>query len=305
MSSHSGRSDTHAHGNNESDSEGESQGQVAQSLAIPEGPEEQLVDQEQVAQSHSHVNPEGPEEQLVAQFPSPTDEILPGAGRRIEFVPAEENDNLNETLPPGLWINPLCLLAPPPPPGELLPPPPPPGELLPPPPPPGELLPPPPPPGELLPPPPPPGELLPPPPPPGELLPPPQAQPKLSRTGVIFKFPLTSVELYNGEWGMKFYVTGGFARSNSMDPQPEFDDLIYIQAPELVSFPLGGRVMVSCGGLVFTEGRPPMPAPDGCEIVVFPGCLGVFRLPGDDVFDEPYSEYSCSFGVLKIYNPRM
>lgn len=247
---------------------GESQGQVAQSLAIPEGPEEQFVDQEQVAQSHSHVNPEGPEEQLVDQFPSPTDEILPGAGRLIDFVPAEENDNLNDTLPPGLSINPLCLLPPPPPP-----------------------------PGELLPPPPPPGELLPPPPPPGELLPP--------RTGVIFKFPLTSVELYNGEWGMKFYVTGGFARSNSMDPQPEFDHLIYIEAPEVVSFPLGGRVMVSCGGLVYTEGCPPMPAPDGCEIVVFPGCLGVFRLPGDDVFDEPYSEYSCSFGVLKIYNPRM
>lgn len=230
------------------------------------------------------------------------------AGRLIDFVPAEENDNLNDTLPPGLSINPLCLLPPPPPP-----------------------------PGELLPPPPPPGELLPPPPPPGELLPPRTGRRLLpsfyqsvylfwiytvlvqfligcefylwvwmpSFLGVIFKFPLTSVELYNGEWGMKFYVTGGFARSNSMDPQPEFDHLIYIEAPEVVSFPLGGRVMVSCGGLVFTEGRPPMPAPDGCEIVVFPGCLGVFRLPGDDVFDEPYSEYSCSFGVLKIYNPRM
>jgi len=69
----------------------------------------------------------------------------------------------------------------------------------------------------------------------------------------------------------------------SWDPYPDLRDVIFIEDPQVISFPSGGRIIVSSGASIFLQNHSPMSAPEGCEVMVPVGGVAEFHISADDI----------------------
>ncbi|KAF2545734.1 hypothetical protein F2Q70_00023762 [Brassica cretica] len=78
-------------------------------------------------------------------------------------------------------------------------------------------------------------------------------------------------------------------RRNQSFLEMQIFDIVYVAGwensviPQVISFPSGGRIIVSSGGSVFLQNHSPMSAPEGCEVVVPVGGVTEFHISADDI----------------------